>query len=119
MTVCINGWDEYINSTKSKKISYYSRLGEKKGGFRNRKKQKEKKSKPVVPAVKMDAGHWQVARRPGCPVTISRTVVFMCECVCVCAPGKEEKLRCHFGSAGADAVLGTGLVARSEQCVCV
>lgn len=66
-----------------------------------------------MPVVRTGAGHWQVALRPGCPVTISRTVV------CVCAPGTEERLRRHFGSVGAVAGLGTGLVAQSGQCVCV
>ena len=68
------------------------------------------------------AGHWQVALRPGCPVTISR--IFLCVCVCVCVygmrartPGTEERLRRHFGSAVAVAGLGTGLVAQSGQCV--
>lgn len=68
-----------------------------------------------MPVVRTGAGHWQVALRPGCPVTISRTVV----CVCVCAPGTDERLRRHFGSVGAVAGLGTGLVAQSGQCVCV
>lgn len=29
-----------------------------------------------MPVVRTGAGHWQVALRPGCPVTISRTVVY-------------------------------------------
>lgn len=39
----------------------------------------------VVPVVRMGAGHWQDARRPGCPVTISRTFL------CVCARQGQKK----------------------------
>lgn len=39
-----------------------------------------------MPVVRTGAGHWQVALRPGCPVTISRTVV----CVCVCARDRRK-----------------------------
>lgn len=33
-----------------------------------------------MPVVRMGAGHWQDAPRPGCPVTISHTVS-VCACV--------------------------------------
>lgn len=67
---------------------------EKKDAEIEREKIGSEGGEPVVPVVRRDAGHWQVAPRPGCPVTISRSV-------CVCVQGTEERFRRHFGSAGA------------------
>lgn len=73
-----------------------------------------------MPTVRTGAGHWQEVPRPGCPVTISRTVACVCVgvCVCVCHKHTEERPRRHFGSAGAAAGPGSGL-GGTERAVCL